>query len=85
MRSNSEFGSHFQRHRTDVVVMKFRINDIVTTQNGTRKFVVMEDTTDETSLVKLQTQVLRGTTMVWEQTRAPINDLIKITQTGEQQ
>ena len=57
--------------------MKFNINDIVTTEGGTRRFVVMEDTTDESTLVQLQTQVQRGDTMVWVTTRAPMNDLIK--------
>ena len=63
--------------------MKFSINDIVTTEDGTRQYVVTKDTTDESTLVELQTQVQHGNTMVWVTTRAPMNDLIK-KETGEQ-
>jgi hypothetical protein len=58
--------------------VKLKVNDVVTTEDGTRQFIVMKDTTDECSLVELQTQVLSGTTVTWVTTRAPIADLIKV-------
>lgn len=58
--------------------MKLKVNDVVTSINEIREFIVMKDTTDECSLVELQTQVLSGATVKWVTTRAPIADLIKV-------
>jgi len=58
--------------------MKFKKGDRVRVVDGTKTFEVLSDTTDESSLVELMTQVLENGTMVWVKTRAPIDAVVKV-------
>lgn len=61
--------------------MKLKVNDVVKMKDGshgTREFLVISDTNDESTHAMVQTPILRGSTIVWTTTLVDIANIIKV-------
>ena len=61
--------------------MKLKANDTVAMKDGshgTRRFLVVHDTNNNSTHVMVQTLILRGSTIAWTTTHVPVADVIKV-------
>jgi len=63
--------------------MKFKKGERVVSLDTEKTYEVAEDTTDDDEFVKILAQCRMGSTIHWVEALAPMNRLIKITETGE--